>query len=327
MRKKQRCSAVFVMVILLVLLVVLMALIVGQGGHGAKGGGRRRKGQKEEAASRDLRWPAGGGCYPPATVKAWQQVVREVRAQTGEGFGPAGPAERAALEARADQLSRKGVRTDLKKLLQIRSLALGMEGRRAEGRAAKLRPKILAARRRGRAVVAIAEDLKLPPMAVLRQISGRALPPDLARELPAIQAADLGSAPHQKLSHERAQAFEEELETYLRGEGLAFRTESDLRAEGAWLTPDILLDAAVRIDGSEVRWLDAKNYPGVDADHLLGSARRQIAKYVSAFGPGAVVFAGGVMCGSRLAGQGALLLDGSQLQSSATSRKPRPHRA
>ena len=67
-------------------------------------------------------------------------------------------------------------------------------------------------------------------------------------------------------------------------------------------------------------WLDAKNFPLYGSRLVASSLARQAEKYTARFGPGAMVFSGGLMCGAgvvpKSAGTGPapLLLDGSHIR-------------
>jgi len=89
-----------------------------------------------------------------------------------------------------------------------------------------------------------------------------------------------------------------------------FLTEQDSRTSGNSLTPDFLLDTPVVINGQRVHWIDAKNYPMYGSKLVASSLAKQAQKYNKAFGPGAFVFSGGLVCGARISA-GLLLLDGS----------------
>jgi hypothetical protein len=212
---------------------------------------------------------------------------------------------------------------------------------------------MLAASRAGEPVVAIAERLRVPPVAALRQIllelghsaaavramiaDSAQMPPRLAREAPAVFEADLGSRLNAIRARARSQAYEDALGRHLRRLGLRFQTEDDLRrahrTSGPLLTPDYLLDEPVLIDGSPVHWIDAKDYPMYGSRLVARSLASQAAKYTAAFGPGAMVFSGGVMCDARvslpeagpkraakppkIASAEPLLLDGSHVGASS----------
>jgi hypothetical protein len=198
---------------------------------------------------------------------------------------------------------------------------------RAEG------PKLLAASRGGESVIAIAERLHLPPMAVLRQILAEEglgaaaladptqMPARLAREAEAISEAARGSRLNSMRIRDRSRAYEEALGRHLHSLGLQFQTEDDLRrahaapgGQGPLLTPDFLLSEPTRINGRAVHWIDAKDYPMYGGRIMTRSIAKQATKYTDAFGPGAMVFSGGVLCDARvLSMEPPLMLDGSQV--------------
>lgn len=290
-----------------------------------------------------LEWP-DRGCLTRKAVDDCQRAVARVRGRARAaqgGFGPAPPEERAELAAAARRLAAEhGPLVTEPLLLALRDLAVNLEIQRSGVKALRHGDEIRARHGRGESVCAIAARLRLPPMATLRQLlaeGGRSpseirallarpegLPAALREELPRIQAADLGSAAQGARTKARSEAFEASVGDYLRARGVGFATEEDLRARraaaegtgaaGAALTPDFLLDSPTTIAGRPVAWLDAKNYPAVDSPLTAKSIARQVARYTAAFGPGALVFNGGVMCGSDLAARGeVLVLDGSAL--------------
>lgn len=73
------------------------------------------------------------------------------------------------------------------------------------------------------------------------------------------------------------------------------RTQEDLCAEQERvygrrvISPDILLLDPVIINGTPIRWIDAKNYYGA---HIVSKRliAKQLASYVKEWGPGAIVF-------------------------------------
>jgi hypothetical protein len=221
-------------------------------------------------------------------------------------------------------------------LLALRNMEVTGEIQRCGVRAMRHGEEILAAHKRAEPVLTTAARLGLPPTVVLRQLlveSGHSaakakalvadpssLPEKLRAELPAILEADRSSRVHGPRIRARSQAFEDAVGAHLQSLGVAYRTEEALRREHAeagpeappLLTPDFLLEAPAVIEGREVHWLDAKNYPAVDDPVTARSTARQVDKYTAAFGPGALVFSGGVMCGGQLASR-VLYLDGTHL--------------
>lgn len=280
-------------------------------------------------------WPLAP-CAPPAVFREARAFLRGL-----PGFGPATPAELEAVAAFAREASRRhGFPLAPRALLQLRTMELATEAQRSGVRALRAGPELASGREKKVRVVELARRLRLPPVAALRSLlveagfpegevramvaDPRRLPADLAAEAAEIFEADLGSRAHAGRIRAEAQAFEDRVEAALRaafpGAGLA--TEADLRRapdpRGPTLTPDFLFAAPVAVGGRRVGWVDAKNYPLADQPLVLKSLEKQAAKYTKAFGPGAFVFAGGVVCGSRLARRAdLLLLDGSHLEGGA----------
>lgn len=266
--------------------------------------------------------------HPPTVVKKCIAAVRGPGGITSRGFGPAGPDETARLAAAAGALTGQGLcPPDLAALLKLRTLELSHSARTGGVRAQRFGDRIRAAWRGGEPITEVALRFRVPPLAALKQAlveeghsEGEvkrllALPDgELAAHVAAASDADLGSRLHCMRAQADAAEFEAVLGRWLTARGVAFRTEAESRAAGPGaLTPDILLSAPVTIRGRRVYWLDAKNYPGFDSPLTLKGLKRQAAKYIAAFGPGAFVFNGGVAAGSALEGPELLLLDGTQL--------------
>lgn len=308
---------------LLLLVLVLAAVAAGLSRRPA---GARTGGAASAASAASIAWDGPETCYPPRLVAECLRAVGAGRT----GYGPAGPGLRAELAAAAEKLSAAhGVRVTAGQLEAIRNLEVGAAAGRAAARAAALAPALAREHAAGDGVLAIAARHRLPPLAVLRQLlaagglskaQARAaladparLPPRLAAEAPAVLEADLGSRLNADRIKAESQAYEERVGAHLRRLGLRFQTEDDLRAAGSPLTPDFALEGPVTIAGQPVYWVDAKNYPAIDSPLVAASLEKQARKYTAHYGPGAFVFSGGVMCGSRAARLGALALDGSHL--------------
>jgi hypothetical protein len=285
-------------------------------------GGPRRGGAAE--GHREVQWDGPApGCYPKEMVAEGLKFVRNLIRESRR-FGPARAEDREKLAAEASRLSRKyDVAVSGSRLVAIRDMEVALESQAGGVRALRYGAEMLAASRAGEPVVAIAERLRVPPVAALRQIllelghsaaavramiaDSAQMPPRLAREAPAVFEADLGSRLNADRIRARSQAYEDALGAHLRRLGLRFQTEEALRrahrasgSQGPLLTPDYLLDEPVLIDGSPVHWIDAKDYPMYGSRLVARSLASQAAKYTAAFGPGAMVFSGGVMCNARV---------------------------
>jgi hypothetical protein len=267
------------------------------------------------------------------------EILRVVRA--APGFGPASSSQRADLAAAAARLSAKyKVPVHADHLLAIRNMEIAVAARWSGGLAKRHGKALLAQSRAGEPILALAARYKLPPTTVLRQIlSGEGfgdariremlaapetLPPRLAKEAQAVFEADLGSRLNADRIRAKSQAYEDGVGAYLRERGLQFKTEENLRHEHEaapgppLLTPDFLFTRPVTVQGRgfaprRVVWLDAKDYAAIDSKLVMESLAKQAAKYTARFGPGAFVFSGGLMCGSKTEKLGPLLLDGSHI--------------
>jgi len=180
----------------------------------------------------------------------------------------------------------------------------------------------------GEGVLAIAGSLDAPPVACMRVVlRARGLGKERMKKALRAGSSQVGDARDQRERDlacandvctgvdQAAQladacAFERNLEALLRSRGVAFRTQGDLLsaqraaksakddkdddATRSTLTPDILVDGALRINGREVRWMDAKNSFGGTSRTLTRKTHAQARKYVDEFGPGAIVYALGL---------------------------------
>jgi hypothetical protein len=315
--------------VVLIILVLLLAVLMRRPGVRAvrQGGG--------EAATA-VTWDGPTTCYPARMVAESLRLVRAI-----PGFGPVSPAQHAELAAAATRLSQKyGVQLRASQLASMRNLEIAQIAQRSGTRALRLGEEIAAAVRAGEPILAIADRHKLPPLTVLRQAlseegygpaqirdvlaNPERLPARLAAEAPAIFEADLGSRLNAARIKEKSQAYEDAVGAHLHALGLSFQTEEDLRREqvaatGApVITPDFLFTRPVAINGHPIVWLDAKDYPAIDSGLVRASLAKQAAKYTARFGPGAFVYSGGVMCDSKTARLGPLLLDGSHIRSRPT---------
>jgi len=274
----------------------------------------------------EIAWSSPQECFPAKALAECLSAAKSIG-----GFAPTTPEEDKVLAEKAQEIGRRyDVSVPAKTLIAIRTMEAASAAQRSGVLAQRRANKIMAAYREGQPVVAIAGFLKLPPVAVLRQIlieqghtaaevkamirTPRTLPPDLHSQVEGIFEADLGSRTNAERIHEAATKFEEAVGARLRALGVGFATEQDSRQSGSMLTPDFLLDEPIVINGRRVHWIDAKNYPMYGGKLVAKGLEKQAQKYNGAFGPGAFVFSGGVVCGARI-GAGLLLLDGSAIDS------------
>ena len=81
---------------------------------------------------------------------------------------------------------------------------------------------------------------------------------------------------------------ETKLQSWLKGKGLEYRTEKDLRAEYD-KTPDVLLHRPVELDGSKKYWIESKATFG-DPYEIRRHIRKQLEPYTDLFGDGMVLY-------------------------------------
>lgn len=317
--------------VLVFILVVLLALIsCGRVASTVTGGS-----STGESSTVQVSWNSGTVCHPKKMVAAAIKFVRKL-----PGFGPVTDRERELLAAEAARLSKQHSATITgPQLVSIRNMEVALTAQRSGVRAQRFGEEIAKANRRGDSVLAIAARYNLPPVAVLRQIliedghSAQAvcamisdparLPEKLQREADAVFKADMGSRYNATRVRANAATYEDKLAEYLRGIGLKFLTEDEIRlaheerrSSGPLLTPDYLLTEKVRINGAPVHWIDAKAYAMYGSKLVAKGLVKQATKYNRAFGPGAMVFRGGVMCDASVLPPTAnppLLLDGSHV--------------
>jgi hypothetical protein len=191
---------------------------------------------------------------------------------------------------------------------------------------------------RGENIVTIAHAADLPPSSLLREMwtavgvyprpvlksvfLGRTDPHSVlnirdAEQFELAQQYDADSSLNQMRGHQVALANEHRFADFLEICGLQFETEGQIlarqRDDGEKLiTPDILLAAPIRINGSPVYWIDYKDYVGTRAWFLLDSNRKQAAKYAKKWGPGAICYRHGFTADMRV--EGAILLSCTHIE-------------
>jgi len=186
--------------------------------------------------------------------------------------------------------------------------------------------------KRGSNVNDLAERFDLPPMGIFRtllsqmdwsksKIKKSLRNPKLLEgreriEFDLAEASDNVMSVNQKDSVRSANAFERFLAEWFEERGVRLLREEDIRKEqkaggGGLLTPDVLFLDRVEINGSEVAWLDAKNFYGADVPQLRAKLRQQMGRYVERWGAGAVVYRHGFS--ERLRVPGCSLLDATPL--------------
>ena len=274
-----------------------------------------------------LSWPKAS-CVSPDAVAACFSAVRRPAVRASFGFPT--EAERTELERAAASIAAKHREpVTYRQLNSLRTMETVWDARKSGVRAMQLGPELKAEAGTGgdpAAVLAAARRHRLPPCAVWRQLALEAgETPAAARERPPpaeVAAADLSSRASCETIRAEADSFERAIEKFLRDSGVAFKTENDLRDDphASGFTPDFLLDPPALVstpDGEPrpVHWIDAKNFPAFGSRLVEKKLAATADKYHRAFGPGAMVFSGGVACGITVGNSAPepLLLDGSFL--------------
>jgi hypothetical protein len=109
-------------------------------------------------------------------------------------------------------------------------------------------------------------------------------------------AADGESSFDSELVATIAKYNENQIMSYFISSGIPVVTEGELINKQveefgrAIITPDILFKSPIVINGSEIHWLDYKDYMGCPDSYLYDSNVKQAAKYNAAFGQGAIMY-------------------------------------
>ena len=107
----------------------------------------------------------------------------------------------------------------------------------------------------------------------------------------------LGNPQKSKILSEK---FEKKVYKFFRNKKIAIITENELRQKQQKkygrhiITPDLLFKNEMIINGQKIKWIDCKNYYGSATNNIMiKKNQKQIDKYTSHFGNGALLFAYG----------------------------------
>jgi len=162
---------------------------------------------------------------------------------------------------------------------------------------------------RGEALLDIARDVRLPPTMLARVVLEHSMGLKKGKEVghlikrpddipdPRMReevAIAVRNDPHYGPSVDvvkRLTGLEYEgiLTQALRGRGIPFRTEDDLRAHNEAKTPDVLLPVPLLIHGRQVHWIDSKATFGDPTSHAEYHAT-QFTAYLNRFDAGLVIY-------------------------------------
>jgi hypothetical protein len=292
-------------VIILVVLLIVLALLLST----------RRTYTGGKSSILKLSWI--NPCYPKEMINACQQFIQNMSFSFD-------PEDSQKFTNEAAKLSKKyNIQIDENQLISIRNMEIALKPYGLK--ALKYGAEILTDARNGLSVLTISKKYHIPPMSVLKQIliemnnsesdirmmisNPEQLPDFLASQANDIFNADLGSKVNSEKIRKASADYEVRLGNYLKSLGIHFQTENELRKLNLQLTPDYLLTEPITINGKKINWIDAKDYLMYESRLVAKSILRQSEKYTKAFGPGAMIFSKGVMCGAKI--HNTLLLDGS----------------
>jgi hypothetical protein len=162
--------------------------------------------------------------------------------------------------------------------------------------------------KKGRTFLEIADYYSFPPILIMMMITQEdGIPkkkfweiirdPDqledseTAKEVREAVANDIVYSPAaNERQKERGLWGEDLMHKWLDGQGIAYKTENDIREEGgSTKTPDCLLKEPVMYDGKKVFWFESKAAFG-DTVEFRFNSRKQLIPYTELFGPGVVVY-------------------------------------
>ena len=90
--------------------------------------------------------------------------------------------------------------------------------------------------------------------------------------------------------------FELKIQNKLDSLGIKYKTQEQLAKEQikksniATNTPDFLILDDLFINGKKIKWIDAKNFYGLNTEYIRKRIKHQTKKYLDAWGPGAIIF-------------------------------------
>eukprot|EP00744_Colponema_vietnamica_P020749 GILI01029531.1.p1 GENE.GILI01029531.1~~GILI01029531.1.p1 ORF type:complete len:284 (-),score=5.77 GILI01029531.1:32-883(-) len=114
--------------------------------------------------------------------------------------------------------------------------------------------------------------------------------PRLREEVQTCIEEDLNYSPYvDKMKRIIGLEYEYVLLEKLKGRGIPFQSEEDLRMEGSYKTPDVKLEVPILVKGRVVNWIESKAMFG-DAYNFSRHLTEQLRQYVNRFGPGMVIY-------------------------------------
>ena len=270
----------------------------------------------------EIDWPVN------AVAKAVQRKTGDIVSRPGEfGFLP---------QERVDEISKQISDLDitLEQALSLRAALNQEKSVYSHGRLMRRSNELRRRYESGDSVLALSKRFDAPPVNTFRAIlTGRGWSKNKIKEslkspksrlkerdfeqFQLAEEADRVSSVNQSETQNAAEVFEHILCSYFSSIGVRFRKQEDLeveqkRSEGrAVITPDLLLLDDVRINGIPCAWIDAKHFFGAALKFPRKKTQKQVDRYVSEYGQGAIVYRHGFCEALDL--KGAVLLDSSPL--------------
>lgn len=327
--------------LLLIILVIILALLVVSAfmSRGAIGGGAESSNNKRKSRGRKFESVAGPReglkvqkdveLKPKTklTSETVEKVINEINAT--KTFAPLNGEEKKSLDAAAKKLK---VPEDT--VESMRHIVVSQRIANRVGEVIENSDSINKSHSEGKTIVEIANEKKLPPVAVARQIlmsKGSSInevremlrgdtpipDKDLAKQVQDAIKMDHGGKPSMEKIFNDSEKFEKKTGDWLKKSGVSFKTEQDLKEQQIAdprfgrpvATPDFFFENPIKLNGNLVNWLDAKNFPLFNSDNLtegahgpklLKSMAYQASKYNRNFGRGAFLFAHGIQDGVKL---------------------------
>ena len=101
---------------------------------------------------------------------------------------------------------------------------------------------------------------------------------------------DITADINQSKQLESSRNFEMKVNGEFDKHNIKYLTEEQLRKKGTTLTPDLLLEEPIKINGVLMHWIDAKDFYGSNLRIITRGLNKQSSKYNDKFGKGAFVF-------------------------------------
>ena len=270
----------------------------------------------------EIDWPVN------AVAKPIQKKTGDIVSRPGEfGFLP---------QERVDEISKQISDLDitLEQALSLRAALNQEKSVYSHGRLMRRSNELRRRYESGDSVLSLSKRFDAPPVNTFRAIlTGRGWSKNKIKEslkspksrlkerdfeqFQLAEEADHVSSVNQSETQTAAEVFEQILCSYFSSIGVRFRKQEDLeveqkRSEGrAIITPDLLLLDDVRINGIPCAWIDAKHFFGAALKFPRKKTQKQVDRYVSEYGQGAIVYRHGFCEALDL--KGAILLDSSPL--------------